>query len=115
MSVQTVFALLLVVGLMVAGQILFKATAIAWQAEGSLFSPRVLAYLLPSLALYGIATLAWVWVLQFVELGRAYPFMALAFVLVPLLSMLLFGEVLGWRYYLGVLLICAGVVVVATA
>ena len=115
LSARILFAVLLVVALMVAGQLMFKATAIAWQAEGTWYSAKVLARLLPSLAIYAFVTLAWIWVLQHVALGRAYPFMALAFVFVPILSGWFFGEQYGWRYYIGVLLICGGVIIATSA
>jgi len=107
--------LLLVVALMVLGQMLFKWTAVALQEHGSWFQSAVLMRLLLSLAVYGIATLAWVSVLQHLPLGRAYPFMALSFVFVPLLSIWVFGETQGIRYYLGIGLICAGVAISASA
>lgn len=115
MSARVVVALLLVVVLMAVGQVLFKATAIAWQSEGALLTSKVLARLLPSLVVYALATLAWIWLLQYVELARAYPFMALAFVLVPILSAYVFGESQDFRYYVGVALICAGVFVSGSA
>lgn len=115
MSVRIASALLLVVLLMVVGQLLFKATAVSLQAHGSWFNPVVLCRLLASLAVYGLATLAWVSVLQHVPLGRAYPFMALAFVLVPLVSIWAFGESQHVRYFFGIILICVGVAISASS
>jgi len=115
MTLWVVSALLFVVSLMVAGQLFFKATALVLQQEGTWQSAKVLFYFVPSLAIYGLATLAWIWVLQYVELSRAYPFMALAFVLVPIFSAWFFGEHQGWRYYIGVSLICIGVMLTATS
>lgn len=115
MSVRLFIALLFVVALMVVGQLLFKATAVAWQTHGNWSAPTVLLWLFASLAVYAVATIAWVSVLQHVPLGRAYPFMALAFVFVPLMSIWAFGETQGSRYYLGVVLICIGVAVSASS
>lgn len=115
MSARVVAALLLVIVLMAAGQVLFKATAIAWQDEGTLLNAKVLSRLIPSLVIYAVATLAWIWLLQYVELARAYPFMALTFVIVPMLSVYFFGESQNWMYYVGVALICAGVVVCSSS
>jgi drug/metabolite transporter (DMT)-like permease len=64
------------------------------------------------MVLYAIITIAWVWVLQKVELGKAYPFMALAFVLVPLGSHFIFGERFNPQYFAGVALIIIGIVIV---
>jgi drug/metabolite transporter (DMT)-like permease len=104
-------AVLAVVLLMAAGQLLFKATAAAWQLHGTLFAPAPALRLLASLAVYGIATLAWIWVLQGTSLSVAYPLVALTFVLVPLGAWWWFGESLSPRYMVGMLLIVAGIAV----
>ena len=115
MSARVVMGLLTVMLLLAFGQVLFKWTAMAWSQEGGLMSLKVAERLLPALALYGIGTVAWVWLLQYVDLSRAYPFMALAFVVVPLLSWWLFAERVGWHHAVGALLICVGVVITAFA
>lgn len=99
-------ALLCVIGL-AAGQLLFKASA-NQMSQGGMLDPRALAYLAIALLLYGTTSLAWVWMLKTVELGKIYPFMALAFVLVPLGSHLLYGETFAPRYFAGVALIIGG-------
>lgn len=68
---------------------------------------------LAAVCLYGVVSLAWVWILQRLELGRAYPLMALAFVLVPLGSNLFFGERFQPQYFVGIALIIIGIVVAA--
>ena len=107
-------ALCCVLGLAV-GQILFKLSAVSLAANGSFFAPKTAFTLLSAMALYGITSIAWVWVLQKVELGRVYPLMALAFVLFPLGSHLVFGEKFQFQYYLGVALIVSGIVVATRA
>ncbi|HEY2255024.1 MAG TPA: EamA family transporter [Variovorax sp.] len=107
-------ALLCVLGI-AAGQILFKLSAAAMQKAGSFLDPRGLLILFVALGLYGITTLAWVWVLQQIELGRVYPLMALAFVVVPLGSHFLLGERFQIQYFVGVALIVAGIVVAVRA
>jgi drug/metabolite transporter (DMT)-like permease len=59
--------------------------------------------------LYGITSIAWVWVLQKTDLGRVYPLMAIAFILVPIGSYLIFGERFQSQYFVGVVLIIIGV------
>ncbi|MGE4611174.1 MAG: EamA family transporter [Paracoccaceae bacterium] len=54
----------------------------------------------------------WVFVLRSVPLSFAYSFNALTFVIVPVLSALLLGEVLTMRNYLGAALIISGLLVV---
>ena len=67
--------------------------------------------LFTAFALYGITTIAWVWVLQKIDLGKAYPLMAMAFVLVPIGSHFVFGERFSVQYFIGVALIMGGIVV----
>ena len=83
-------AVLCVVGLAV-GQILFKISATSLSETGSFFALKTASTLLVAMTLYAVTTVVWVWVLQKVELGRVYPLMALAFVLVPLGSHLILG------------------------
>ena len=101
-------ALLCVCGI-AAGQLLFKFTADSQSMSGSYLHPRTLLWLLTALLLYGITTFGWIWTLQQGPLSRLYPWMALAFVIVPLLSSVLLGEKLQSTYWLGVAMIVAGV------
>lgn len=96
---------------LVAGQLLFKASASSLAESGSFFSTRVATTLLLAMALYGVTSIGWVWALQRVSLGRIYPLMALAFVLVPLGSHFVFGERFSPQYFVGIALIMAGIVV----
>jgi drug/metabolite transporter (DMT)-like permease len=109
-----IIAVLCVVGLAI-GQILFKFSATSLTQTGSFFAPKTAAILLAALALYGITTIAWVWVLQKVELGRIYPLMAMAFVIVPLGSHFIFGERFHPQYFVGVTLIMTGIIVAVRA
>lgn len=109
MLVQTV-AVLCVVGLAI-GQVLFKVSATSLTQTGSYFAFKTAAALFTAMALYAITSIAWVWVLQKVELGRVYPLMALAFVLVPLGSHIFLGERFPSQYFVGVALIMIGIVV----
>jgi drug/metabolite transporter (DMT)-like permease len=103
-------ALICVVGI-ACGQILFKLSAASLKRTGSLFDPSTLLLLASSFALYGVMTIAWIWVLQKAELGKVYPLMALAFVIVPLGSHLMFGERFQPQYFVGVGLIMIGIIV----
>ena len=95
------------------GQVLFKCTADAYALSGSFLQPATTRWLLAALALYGLTTFGWIWTLQHGTLARLYPWMALAFVLVPLLSSLWLGERPSSPYWFGVALIVAGVSVAA--
>lgn len=68
-------------------------------------------WLLAALILYGVTTLLWVWILKHVPLHMAYPFMALAFFIVPMLGYFALGEPVNIKVLLGSLFIIAGVVI----
>lgn len=109
-----VTAILCVTGL-VLGQILFKISAISLVQTGSFFALKTASWLVVALSLYTFVTIVWVWLLQRVELGRVYPFMALAFILLPLGSYFVFGERFQPQYFLGVGLIMVGIFVVLSS
>lgn len=107
MIIYTV-AILCVVGL-ATGQILFKVSATALSESGTFFAIKPATILFAAMCLYGVTSVAWVWVLQKVELGRLYPLMALAFVLVPIGSHLVFDERFQPQYFIGVAMIMVGI------
>lgn len=107
-------AVICVIGIAV-GQILFKLSAASLKQTGSFFDPKTLAILFTAFALYGLTTIAWVWVLQKIDLGRVYPLMAMAFVLVPIGSYLFLGEKFQAQYFFGVALIVIGIIVAVRA
>lgn len=98
------------------GQLLFKLAAerlVTGQGLGRLAASFVTLPMLAALALYGLTTLLWVYLLHGLSLSRAYPFIALAFATVPLLAWLLLNEVLAPRYWAGLALMLAGLYLVA--
>ena len=95
------------------GQLLFKKAAAALPAQPGLWDWATNGWLLVSLALYGITTLGWIWVLRHAPLHLAYPFMGLAFLIVPVIAWAFLGEPLHWRTLAGGALILAGVVLAA--
>jgi len=103
---------------MATGQILFKLGATkSPPVEGLqgwiqlIFQPVVIA----ALCLYAASTLLWLWLLQRIPLTTAYPFAALAFLLVPFGGWLIFKEPLNARYLMGVGLILAGVILTSAS
>jgi len=80
-------------------------------SRAAFFDLGTLTLLFSAFALYGLTTIAWVWVLQKAELGRVYPLMAMAFVLVPIGSYFFLGERFNPQYFVGVALIAAGIVI----
>lgn len=109
--ITIVVALLCVVGIS-AGQILFKLCAESYRTAG-MFDGRTLTVFAAAILLYGITTLVWIWVLHRSELGKIYPLMALAFILVPVSSYFIFGERFSAQYLIGVVLIATGIVFTA--
>jgi len=65
------------------------------------------------LALYAIGTLFWLAALSRVDLGYAYPFISLSYVLVLVSAWAIFRETISWWRIAGVAAICLGVVVAA--
>jgi multidrug transporter EmrE-like cation transporter len=70
-------------------------------------------YILLGLGLYGVGALAWIAVLARLDLSIAYPFLALNFVLVALVSYAALGESIPILRWMGILVICAGIFLVA--
>lgn len=65
------------------------------------------------LGLYGLSSIFWLGVLSRLDLSYSYPLLAINFVLVPLLSQLFLGERVPSLRWLGILVICGGVVLSA--
>jgi undecaprenyl phosphate-alpha-L-ara4N flippase subunit ArnE len=97
------------------GQILFKLAARQWEeqalTDAILFNALKNRYLLLAVLLYAATTVLWLWILRRVPLNVAYPFTALAFVLVPLAGHFILEEPLNARLILGSLLIAMGICV----
>ena len=114
MTIQLSFFTLLCVVCISIGQLLFKQAASALPPEPQLLDWVLNGWLISSLALYGLTTLGWVWILRHAPLHLAYPFMGLAFLIVPTLAWLFLGEPLHWRTLAGAALILAGVALAAS-
>ena len=93
-----------------AGQILFKLAARGLGGAEPLVH-QILGnhYLWIALTVYGVATAFWIGLLRQIPLHIAYPFVALAFLFVPLLGHWFLNEPLRWQNLLGALVIGAGV------
>ena len=107
---QTEYALVITSVLGVAsGQLLFKQAALVGASRDSLVQAWLTNSWLWSAALaYFLSTIVWVWSLRTVPLSVAYPFMAIAFVIVPVASHLLFGEPLRTNHIVGLIAILVG-------
>ena len=98
-----------------AGQVLFKYTALELRLAGSPWHASVLLPASLALLIYGAASLLWVALLQHVPLSRAYPYMALSFVIVAGAGWLLFREEMSGAYVAGLVLVVAGLIVLSQA
>ncbi len=100
---------------MAGGQFLFKLAALRTPAGplaerlGALLQD---AAFLAALALYAALAFLWVWILTFTPLSRAYPFVAIAFALTPLLGGYMFGEPITVKLLVGIGVIFAGLLIV---
>ncbi len=97
---------------MATGQVLFKRVSLQmppladWRAIVTL---GLNGWFIAAVILYIVATVLWIGVLRELPLSRAYPFVALGFILVPLAGRVFFGDILDLRYFVGVGLILAGI------
>ena len=110
--------------LMSLGQVLFKKTALTLSVtmasqnsplgliEGTVKALSV-PWLYMALCVYAMATVFWLYILQRVPLSLAYPFSALAMVIVPVIAIYLFGEKLNLSYWIGVFFIFTGIIIIA--
>mgnify|MGYP003984645259 FL=1 len=105
--------------IMSIGQILFKKTALSMSSLGalSLIDGIIKAIFIPwlylAISVYALATIFWLYILQRIPLNLAYPFSALAMVIVPILALLIFGERISTSYWLGLVLILSGIIIIA--
>jgi len=102
---------------MAGGQMLFKLAALRVAADGPIAERAVAllqnGYFLAALVAYFVLAILWVWILSFTPLSRAYPFVALAFAITPILGGILFGEPLSLRLAAGIAVILCGLLLVA--
>jgi drug/metabolite transporter (DMT)-like permease len=117
LSLSQIAMLVAYAGGMAGGQILFKLAALRGAADAPL-GERMIAMLsngffVAALLLYGALTVLWVWILNFTPLSRAYPFVAVAFAVTPLLGGLLFAEPVTTRLIIGICVIFVGLLLVA--
>jgi drug/metabolite transporter (DMT)-like permease len=102
---------------MAGGQLLFKLASTRFAGNAPLEERAISVVLsgafLSALVLYFALSLLWVWILSFTPLSRAYPFVALAFAITPILGSVLFAEQLSLRLLAGIAVILVGLVLVA--
>lgn len=95
--------------MLVVGQILFKKISLNYNKTQDIFHNDVLGLFVIACIIYGGTTILWVWALRYIELSKAYPFVAIGFIMVPLLSWYLFKEPLNLYYAFGIIFIIIGI------
>ena len=114
MNITTYFIVIICVIGIAVGQLLFKVTANLWAQSGEL-TVKAASFFLFTVFIYGFVSLVWLLALKKIDLGQAYPFMALSFVLVPIGSYLFFNERFSCMYFIGIILIIAGIIFIVRA
>jgi multidrug transporter EmrE-like cation transporter len=69
-------------------------------------------WILLAIPLYAGGFIIWLIILSKFNLSFAYPFLALSFVMVPLLSLLILGEYISLLRWVGILVIFSGIVII---
>lgn len=106
---QVIFIILTVL-LLAVGQVLFKlASKNIVLNFPSFISSLFNSQLIFALLVYGVATIFWLIALKTTPLRIAYPFMALAFFVTPILGHFILREPLNWNTFLGAFIIAIGV------
>jgi drug/metabolite transporter (DMT)-like permease len=96
------------------GQILFKITSatVSDKSPGLIFESLMRSpHFWAALIIYGTATLAWIGAIKGIPISRAYMFMALTFVYVPVFSYLFLAEKISWPQMAGTAIIIVGIFV----
>lgn len=104
--------------MLASGQLFFKKVGLLMRGKPlheGLVAIALSSDLYAALALYGAATMLWIWILSRVSLSQAYPWVALAMGLVPVMAAMVFHERVGALYWLGIALVMAGVFVTQIA
>lgn len=107
MSFNQIMLILLTVVLLSIGQVLFKLAAMDMKNIdiSSLLQPKLIL----ALCVYGVAIVLWIVVLRHTPLRIAYPFVGLAFLIVPVLSWFCMDEQIGLNTIVGGAAILIGI------
>ena len=92
----------------VLGQLLIKKGAICIKSDQLVTASYSNVYIALGLFSAVLAAASWIKALQFFDLSYAYPFMSLSFVLVAILSVLVFGETMKVTQWIGLFVIMVG-------
>jgi drug/metabolite transporter (DMT)-like permease len=93
-----------------AGQILFKMTATSNSGQGLVGLLGHVTFWV-ALVIYGAATIAWIPTIETVPISKAYLFMALTYIYVPILSTFILNERIAPQNVLGMVFIILGIAI----
>ena len=110
-TLHTIWALTCVFAI-ACGQLLFKKAGSEIQHAGTWFDTKALLFVGVAGILYGVTTILWISLLRYVPLNKAYNYMSLSFILVPIASTVLFREPITTGAIVGGALVVAGIIVV---
>ena len=113
MSILAIFLAISSVCLVSVGQLLMKVAATRLTDLSNPLTVITCWPLIGALTAYLGSIVLWFFVLKLLPLRLAYPFSALAFVLVPLLAYWVLGEPLSLKWLVGSSLIMVGLVITA--
>ena len=111
MNIAIYLIIIVCVAGIATGQLLFKLTADLW-AQNEVLTVKAGLFFLLTISIYGFFSLVWIWILKKMSLGQAYPFMALSFIFVPIGSYLFFNERFSLLYFIGIILIMVGIIII---
>jgi drug/metabolite transporter (DMT)-like permease len=95
----------------VLGQLLIKQGAMQVKDGGSLLATATNPFIIGGLLSALVAAASWIKALQYYEMSWAYPFMSVSFLLVALLSALVFGEHIKATQWAGLAVVLLGLFV----
>ena len=121
MKWQTLALIFVSVALSAFAQIALKHGMSSVQAQSALAESRITGlsaiatnpHIVLGFALYGLGAVLWLGVLAKIDVGQAYPFVGLGFVLTMAFGILFLGEAFSVARAVGTLLVIGGVVLVA--
>ncbi|MDR0250958.1 MAG: EamA family transporter [Burkholderiales bacterium] len=101
---------LLVCVLTCCGQLCQKQAVECWKSAALTTRRKTFGWLMLAVGALGLALLLWLWVLQLLPVGLAYPMLSFNFVLMALATHCFFHETLSRRHVAGIACIVLGVI-----
>lgn len=114
-----IFLLIISIGLAIVGQLLMKKGMIIFgtfpvsQLHLKVIPMILNPYVFFGLAVFGVSAIFWLVVLSRLDLSLVYPLVSIGYILVALLSAVLFKENVTLIRWLGIITICGGVFLIS--